>query len=398
MGNGGLLFFEMGSNLPRQDFFAVLPYNSAMNQKMEKPGGEALYRKYRPKSFGEVIGQDHVVKTLEGALKLGHIFHAYLFAGSRGTGKTTLARIVAQEIGAGKDDIYEIDAASNNGVDEMRALNEAVSTLPFSSPYKVYIFDEVHMFSKSAFNALLKTLEEPPKHVVFILATTEIEKIPETVISRCQVFSLKKPTREILKQCAVAISKKEGFALESGAADLIALLGDGSFRDTQGILQKIISASQDKKISLAEVETVTGAPKGTLINEFLSALSDRKLAPALDALHKALAANVDAKVFLELALQKLRFVLLLRYAKEMEGEISSETSPEDFAFLKTLTAAPAAGAATGPTSPGASAGQGISSALLSELLSAYDAVSRAYIPALPIELALVRLLSPQRAG
>lgn len=360
-----------------------------MNNKQDKQSSEsALYRKYRPKSFGEVIGQDHIVKTLEGALKLGNIFHAYLFAGSRGTGKTTLARIVAQEIGASSDDIYEIDAASNNGVDEMRALNEAVSTLPFNSPYKVYIFDEVHMFSKSAFNALLKTLEEPPKHVVFILATTELHKIPETVISRCQVFSLKKPTREILKQCATAIAKKEGFALEGGVADLIALLGDGSFRDTQGILQKIISASKDKKISLAEVEMVTGAPKGSLVNNFLTALSERKLAPALEALHKALAMNVDAKVFLELALQKLRFVLLLRYAKEMEVEIASETSPEDFEFIKRLaTTVPAPGAGAGTNSAG------ISSSLLSELLSAHDAVSRAYIPALPIELALIRLLT-----
>ncbi|MBI2476526.1 MAG: DNA polymerase III subunit gamma/tau [Candidatus Taylorbacteria bacterium] len=336
----------------------------------------ALYRKYRPKAFSEVIGQDHIVKTLEGALKLGHIFHAYLFAGSRGTGKTTLARIVAQSIGASANDTYEIDAASNNTVDEMRVLNEAVSALPFESPYKVYIFDEVHMFSKSAFNALLKTLEEPPKHVVFILATTEIGKLPETVISRCQVFRLKKPTREILKQSAAAIAKKEGFTLEAGAAELIALLGDGSFRDTQGILQKIISASEDKKISLAEVETVTGAPKGSLVNGFVEALSGKAFEPALAALHGALGAGVDAKVFLELVLQKLRFILLLRYAKEMEKEIANELSPEDFQFLKNLAGAK---------------DSGISSALLSELLAAYNSVGRAYIPALPVELALMKL-------
>lgn len=335
-----------------------------------------MYRKYRPKSFKEVIGQEHIVRTLEGALKLGNVFHAYLFAGSRGTGKTTLARIVAQEIGASANDIYEIDAASNNGVEEMRVLNEAVNTLPLESPYKVYIFDEVHMFSKSAFNALLKTLEEPPKHVVFILATTEIEKLPETVISRCQVFQLKKPSREILKQSALVVAKKEGFVLEPGAADLIALLGDGSFRDTQGILQKILSASKDKKVSLTEVEIVTGAPKGEMINNFILALEAKKLPLAIAVLHQALALNVDAKVFLKLVLQKLRFVLLLRYAKEMEKEIAEEVSPDDFVFLKERAVV---------------ADSAISSALLFELLVAYDAVGRAYIPALPIELALIQL-------
>ena len=341
----------------------------------------ALYRKYRPKAFKDVIGQEHIVKTLEGALKLANIFHAYLFAGSRGTGKTTLARIVAREIGASVNDIYEIDAASNNGVDEMRLLNEAVSTLPLESTYKVYIFDEVHMFSKSAFNALLKTLEEPPKHVVFIFATTEIDKLPETVISRCQVFQLKKPTREILKQSISVVAKKEGFTLDAGAADLIALLGDGSFRDAQGILQKVLSASKDKKVALAEVEMVTGAPRGEIVNGFIEALEAKKLPQAIASLHQALAANVDAKVFLKLVLQKLRLVLLLKYAKEMEKEISEEVSPDDFAFIKKLASA---------------ADSSISSVLLSELLVAYDAVGRAYIPALPIELALVRLFGAGR--
>jgi len=262
----------------------------------------------------------------------------------------------------------------------MRALNEAVSTLPFSSKYKVYIFDEVHMFSKSAFNALLKTLEEPPKHVIFILATTEVDKLPETIVSRCQVFDLKRPTREILKQSIANIAKKEGFSLETGVSELVALLGDSSFRDAQGILQKVMSSSKDKKISLSEVEMVTGAPRGSLVNNFLEALAEKKIEPAIKSLHGAISANVEARVFLELALQKLRFVLLLRYAKEMESEIAEEVSVEDLAFLNRLASA---------------SDSGISSVLLSELLGAYDAVSRAYIPALPIELALVRILSPQ---
>ncbi len=355
------------------------------------PESLALYRKYRPADFKEVIGQEHIVKTLENAIKLGHVFHAYLFAGSRGTGKTTLARIVAREIGAKPEDIYEIDAASNNSVDEMRVLNEAVSTLPFNSPYKVYIFDEVHMFSKSAFNALLKTLEEPPKHVVFILATTEVDKLPETVVSRCQVFEFKKPSREILKQSIVFIANREGITLDAGVADLLALFGDGSFRDAQGMLDKVIGASKDKKISLAEAEVVTGAPRAESVNRFLSALGEGKSQEAFSALHKALDSNVDAKVFLRLVLQKLRFVLLLRYAKEMEKEIGAEVSAEDLVFLKKLAGEAPKTAPTRSAVGAANAAFGITPALLSELLAVYDIVGRSVIPALPIELAIVKI-------
>ena len=180
---------------------------------------------------------------------------------------------------------------------------------------------------------------------------------------------------------ALSVAKKEGFTLDAGAADLIALLGDGSFRDAQGILQKVLSASKDKKVALAEVEMVTGAPRGEIVNGFIEALEAKKLPQAIASLHQALAANVDAKVFLKLVLQKLRLVLLLKYAKEMEKEISEEVSPDDFAFIKKLASA---------------ADSSISSVLLSELLVAYDAVGRAYIPALPIELALVRLFGAGR--
>ena len=213
----------------------------------------ALYRKYRPQNFKDVLGQENIVKVLEGSIALGNISHSYLFAGSRGTGKTSVARIFAKAIGCSDNDLYEIDAASNRGIDDIRELREAVNTLPFESPYKVYIIDEVHMLTKEAFNALLKTLEEPPKHIVFILATTEIEKLPETIVSRCQVFSFKKPSQKILKELVLNLAKKEGFKIESSSADLIAILGDGSFRDTQGILQKILSFSKDKKISAEEI-------------------------------------------------------------------------------------------------------------------------------------------------
>ncbi|MEI6553855.1 MAG: AAA family ATPase, partial [bacterium] len=190
----------------------------------------SLYRTYRPANWAEVIGQEHIISVLEDSIKSGKVAHAYLFCGGRGTGKTSVARIFARELGTSDKDLYEIDAASNTSVDDIRNLNESVHTMPFDSTYKVYILDEVHMLSKSAFNAFLKTLEEPPKHVIFILATTEMQKLPETVISRCQTFQFKKPNVEVLKKISIDIAKKEGIKIDDEVGALIALLGDGSFR------------------------------------------------------------------------------------------------------------------------------------------------------------------------
>jgi DNA polymerase-3 subunit gamma/tau len=189
----------------------------------------ALYRKYRPQTFKEVLGQEHIVSVLEASVQQGKVAHAYVFSGSRGTGKTSIARIFAREVGCSEKDLYEIDAATYTSVENIRQLNEGVHTMPFESERKVYILDEAHMLSKSAFNALLKTLEEPPKHVVFILATTELDKVLDTVISRCQVFTFKKPSQTILKEMAIAVAKSEGFQIDTASAELIALLGDGSF-------------------------------------------------------------------------------------------------------------------------------------------------------------------------
>lgn len=337
----------------------------------------ALYRKYRPQKFKEVLGQDHIVKVLESSIENGNIAHAYIFAGSRGTGKTSIARIFAKEIGTTQNDISEIDAASNTGVDDIRALNESVSTLPFESTYKVYILDEAHMLSKSAWNALLKTIEEPPKHVIFILATTEANKIPETIISRCQTFSFKKPTQKVLKDVAMVVSKKEGFTLEPASADLIALLGDGSFRDTQSILQKVISASKDKKISPEEVEMVTGAPKSEIVNDFIRAIDENNLELGLGAISKATEANIDMLLYFKLVLHKMRSILLLRNLKSSEGKLQDEMTDTDFKFLKGL-------ADKKPSK--------INSETLLTLLSYYDMVAKAYIPELPLELVLTKLI------
>jgi DNA polymerase-3 subunit gamma/tau len=337
----------------------------------------AYYRKYRPQAFKEVLGQDHIVKVLESSIDLGNIFHAYIFSGSRGTGKTSIARIFAKEIGTSVNDITEIDAASNTGVDDIRALNESVSTLPFESKYKVYILDEAHMLSKSAWNALLKTLEEPPKHVVFILATTEVNKIPETIVSRCQCFLFKKPTHKVLRDVAINIAKKEGFTLEPASADLVALLGDGSFRDTQSVLQKIIGSSKDKKISVEEVEIVTGAPKGELVNDFLRAIDENNLELGMSAVTKASDSNIDMLLYFKLVLHKIRWVLLLRNLKSSEGKLQEEMIDTDFKFLKGL-------AEKKPSK--------INSETLLTLLSYYDMVAKAYIPELPLEIALSTII------
>lgn len=285
---------------------------------------QSLYRMYRPTTFAEVVGQEQVTKPLEEAAKSKKIGHAYLFAGSRGLGKTSVARIFAAAIGCTEHDLYEIDAASNNSVEDIRALTEGVYTLPFASLYKVYILDEAHMLSKSAWNAFLKTLEEPPAHAVFILATTELDKVPETVQSRCQVFEFKKPTRAVLAKATAAVAKREGYALAPDAADLIAMLGDGSYRDALSVLQKVFAGlhgqgAKGKTLSRETVEALTGAPKREQVHALISALASDERGPALSAIERAGKAGADMRLFLELVLEALRATLLIRYAPDLRA-------------------------------------------------------------------------------
>jgi len=335
-----------------------------------------LYRKYRPGKWAEVIGQDQVVEVLANAIKLGNIAHAYLFCGSRGTGKTSVARIFAQSIGTKSNDIYEIDAASSRGIDEIRELREAVRSLPFESEYKVYIIDEVHMLTKEAFNALLKTLEEPPRHVIFILATTELHKLPDTIISRCQTFTFKKPSVDILRKYVLQTAKKEGFVIDDGSANLVALLGDGSFRDTLGILQKVISMSPDKRVTAQEIEAITGAPKEQHVFDLITALLSKKADLSLSVIEKAIGEGSDAKILLKLVLAQLRLAMLLRFAPELRVNIKEEVGEDNFRRLEELTKNEQAERLP---------------AILKELLAVYDDIGRAYLPHLPLEIVAVRI-------
>ena len=238
---------------------------------------QALYRKYRSRSLDEVLGQDHVTSILRRALEQGKIAHAYLLTGPRGVGKTSVARILAHEINhlpydddSSNLDIIEIDAASNNGVDDIRVLREKAQVAPVSAPKKVYIIDEVHMLSKSAFNALLKTLEEPPEHVVFILATTDADKLPATILSRVQQFFFHPIPTEIMTRQLMNIAKKEGFAIEEDAARLIAERSHGGFRDGISTLDQLsILATSDQPLTANMVTEYLGLSDATMLGNLL---------------------------------------------------------------------------------------------------------------------------------
>jgi DNA polymerase-3 subunit gamma/tau len=375
-----------------------------------------LYRKYRPHSFADVIGQEHIVgvleKTAEAANPAGGKTpgiapaHAYLFSGSRGTGKTSIARIFAKALGATPNDIYEIDAASNRGIDDAKAIRDGVNVLPLESRWKVYIIDEVHMLTREAWNALLKTLEEPPAHAIFILATTELEKVPETIISRCQVFSFKKPSAEALAKTVSGVAKKEGAGLEPAAAELIALIGDGSFRDALGTLQKVLAAQGSgaiksggkgsvksaANISQADVEAVTGAPKSALVRDFVAGLAEKNASKSLSALHTAVAENVDMALFTTLVLNLTRAVVLARIGGSSsvgESTLTKNLSAEDTAFVKSHSQ-------SAGTSGGSSNTAGISSKTVLELLAAAIALRTSPIPELPLELAVINLSAAEK--
>lgn len=299
--------------------------------------GQALYRKYRSKKLSEVIGQEHITTTLEHALKSGKISHAYLFTGLRGVGKTSIARILAHEINrlpytddSMHLDIIEIDAASNRRIDEIRDLRDKVNIAPTSATYKVYIIDEVHMLTKEAFNALLKTLEEPPKHVVFILATTEIHKLPETIISRTQHFTFKPVAIEKVATHLKLIAKNENISITDNALSLIAAHGEGSFRDSISLLDQ--AGGYNGKIDEGYIRSLLGIPPDESI---------RTLAVKLNN-HDAIGAINSVEELRSQGFQPPQLAKQLGSLWRDQIITNNQASPSEFLFMQKLLDVPAA--------------------------------------------------------
>ncbi|MBC7265245.1 MAG: DNA polymerase III subunit gamma/tau [Chloroflexi bacterium] len=303
---------------------------------------QALYRRWRSQTFGEIIGQEHVTRTLRNALRTGRISHAYLFAGPRGTGKTTTARVFAkavncldphdgepcnqcsicQSLNEGRSlDLIEIDAASNRGIDEIRDLREKIVFSPSECKYKVYVVDEVHMLTNEAFNALLKTLEEPPPHAIFILATTAPHRIPETVLSRCQRFDFRRVSMSDLLLKLNRICTQEGIQAEPSALELIARRATGSFRDAESLLDQLV-AFGDREVTLSQVQALLGTASSQAVEEFVTHLRDRNVAAGLALINATIDSGADPRQFGQEVLEYLRNLLLI---KNGGGKLIHET-------------------------------------------------------------------------
>ncbi len=320
----------------------------------------ALYRKYRPKILSDLLGQDVIVEVLKNAAKTDKLAHAYLFFGPRGSGKTTAARLLAKiancekrqndkkfkilgepcnecricpEIDDGRSlDVIEIDAASNRGIDEIRNLKEGIRVSPSSSKYKVYIIDEVHQLTKEAFNALLKTLEEPPAHAIFILATTEYEKMPATIVSRVQRFHFKRLPLMILVEKLKSIAKAEKISADKEALELIAASAEGSFRDAESLLDQI--ASLEDKITLESVETILGRVGFSKTNQMAEALIKNNPETALDYLFKINEAGYNLTQFNKDLIHYFRRVLALKFSPALENEFKKELTETELKEIK----------------------------------------------------------------
>lgn len=299
---------------------------------------KVLYRKYRSTTLDEVVGQDHITNTLKRALELNVVGHAYLFSGPRGVGKTSVARVFAYAINGFKPDdaaaqldIIEIDAASNRRIDEIRDLREKIHSAPSSGQYKVYIIDEVHMLTKEAFNALLKTLEEPPAHVIFILATTEAHKLPETIISRTQRFTFKSITVADIVNHLSAIAKKESIHISDAALDQIAKASDGSFRDALSLLDQVRHVRSDTEIDAEDITTLIGAPSDQNVHDVYQAVLAKDINKIIDRLQDLFDQGVEATKIASRLMSTIRDTMIEK----------GSVTPDILQLLKQLNMLPA---------------------------------------------------------
>ncbi|MGD6819148.1 DNA polymerase III subunit gamma/tau [Metabacillus sp. 84] len=322
-------------------------------------GYQALYRVFRPQLFQDVAGQDHITRTLQNALLHNKFSHAYLFSGPRGTGKTSAAKIFAKAVNCEQapvaepcgecsscrgisdgsiSDVLEIDAASNNGVDEIRDIRDKVKYAPSAVQYKVYIVDEVHMLSMGAFNALLKTLEEPPKHVIFILATTEPHKIPLTIISRCQRFDFKRITSHAIVDRMKTVMEDQDAEAEEEALHVIARAADGGMRDALSLLDQALSFS-DEKVTLQDSLLITGSVSQNLLTELVQSIHRKEISAALQILNQLMDQGKDAARFIEDLIYYYRDMLLYKTAPSLEDVLERVSVDQTFKDLARETGA-----------------------------------------------------------
>lgn len=360
----------------------------------------AFYRKYRPQKMEDLVGQESTTQIIKNAAKADHLGHAYLFYGPRGTGKTSTARLIAKLLNCEKRrldkkfhaegepcnecvsckeielgfsfDVVEIDGASNRGIDEIRNLKDAIRTAPAKGDFKVYIIDEVHMLTGAAFNALLKTLEEPPTHVVFILATTEFEKIPPTIASRAQRFVFKKIPKNKIIEKLKTIAASENISITEDALEIVAASGDGSFRDAESLLDQLSSAGE--KIDVEVAENLTGRTGLKKIHALAQLILENRTQDALTHLHLLNDEGVNLSQLAKDLIHYLRKILALKTNPALEKFFENELTLEEIDRLKKLTAL-------------ASVEKQIQ--FLKSLIAAYTEIRYSPFPIVPLEIAII---------